>query len=410
MPSTREIGSDGETLYLGAGSANVPTYNDYSLREHLDALRWPQGNIIYDRMVQSDHQISAVLRAISLPIRQGRWTIEPDKDADAKGVDAAEKISEWLMGPEAMETSWDDAVDWSLSRLIYGHSVLEQVWHVLDGYQRPRYIDLRPARTLVGEMRDRHGVLTHIIQQTATGEEVDIPVDSLVMFNVQSQGRRDWRGTSLLRACYKAWLIKDDLERVAHIMYSRWGSGTIKIQMAEGVVKGSQEWKDAEEAGRKLHADEQGYLTIPFGTDVGVLEKQFQTADPLAYIKHSDQNIARALLAQHIQMGQGDPGSRALGQTFVNAFLQAILTWAQGTAWGYRRQVVVPLTRANWGPDVKPPVVKVTDIHDSALAELGYLMQAGVILPGKNLEKWVREGIGAPEDETTTQPPASGGE
>ena len=55
-------------------------------------------------------------------------------------------------------------------------------------------------------------------------------------------------------------------------------------------------------------------IVVPDGMEIGVLEKEFTTAELLG----------------HIQLDQqASVGSCALGQTLVNVFPQAITTWAK---------------------------------------------------------------------------------
>ena len=70
--------------------------------------------------------------------------------------------------------------------------------------------------------------------------------------------------------------------------------------------------------------------------------------------------------------------------------------------------MLCPLALANWGPDVSPPVIKVSDVHDSGLAQLGYLMQAGVLQTGPNMDKYMCELLGILEDTEATMMPAPG--
>lgn len=111
----------------------------------------------------------------------------------------------------------------------------------------------------------------------------------------------------------------------------------------------------------------------------------------------------------HIQLDQEAlVGSRALGQTFVNAFPQAVTTWAKYILEQFTCQVLCPLALANWAPDVTPPVKKVSDVHDRGLAQLGYLMQAGVLQTGPNKGKYMCELLGILEDTEATMMPAPG--
>ena len=141
-----------------------------------------------------------------------------------------------------------------------------------------------------------------------------LPLRALIILNTGSIGRRDWRGTSLLRPTFKPWKLLDDMYHITGILYARWGTSHPMVKMGQGVKKGSPEWRATEQTGAAIHVDEAGYIVVPDGIEIGVLEKEFTTAELLG----------------HIQLDQqASVGSCALGQTLVNVFPQAVTTWAK---------------------------------------------------------------------------------
>ena len=177
--------------------------------EHVEELRGLKALAKYDEMRRTDYQIGAVLKAITLPIRRGNWSIDPGSE-DELDIEIAERLQTALF--DEMEVTWDDVVRWILLMLPFGFSVLEQVLELRDGLVLPRKYDIRHPRSIVGEVRNRSGELTHLVQRVGH-VEVDIPVDQLLIFSTDREGD-DWRGTSILRTAWKPYLIKDDMERI----------------------------------------------------------------------------------------------------------------------------------------------------------------------------------------------------
>jgi hypothetical protein len=67
-PPTVEIGTAGN----GNGNWWTPTDG-----EQTPELRWPLSVFVYDRMRNTDAQVAAVLRAVTLPVRRTTWRIDP---------------------------------------------------------------------------------------------------------------------------------------------------------------------------------------------------------------------------------------------------------------------------------------------------------------------------------------------
>ena len=69
---SREIGVAGNTGHWGYAETG----------EYLAKLDGAAGRIIYDKMRRNDHQVKAVLSAITLPIRQADYYMEPGSEKE----------------------------------------------------------------------------------------------------------------------------------------------------------------------------------------------------------------------------------------------------------------------------------------------------------------------------------------
>ena len=347
-------------------------------REHVKELHGRRGLTLYDRMRRSDYQVAAVLRAVTLPIRQGTWSVDPAGKSDEERT-IAERCERAMF--HDMSTTWDDAVRWALLMLPFGFSVLEQVLEVKDdGLVFPRKLDIRHPLSFDGDRRDADGTLTHLVQDI-DGERRELPVRQLLIFSTDREGD-DWRGTSILRPAYKPWLIKDDLERLNAVMHARWSAGIPTMKVPSTVEVNSPEWREAEKSLKALRSHERAFMIYQDGWEPGTLAKSSGTTQPLESIRHYDAAIAAAMLAMHISLGGARTASRALGATFVDAFLHAIQAWADYVGEVLTRFGLRDWVRRNWGERERYPIVRVRNIHRIALQTLGYLVQTGVIPPG----------------------------
>ena len=389
-PKPGERGGPGLTYgFFGKGGFN-PLFVQSSIDEHVAELQGDSGLRVYEKMRRSDSQIIAVLRAITLPLRQAPWSIVPPEGE--KGVrekkrsrEIADTLHRHLIGGKdganGMEMPWDDVIRYCLTMLTFGFSISEVV---LQYFERsnlllPRKIDLRKPRSITGAVV-RDGKIAGIKQRLIDGE-VEIPVEQLLMLTNEREGELDWRGLSLLRGAYQPWLLRDDFMRINAIAHTRFSAGIPYITMPKSYGQETKEWEAAEQTMADLHANERGFLVVPFEHEVGILDRQFGHSDVLPSIFACDDWIARAMVAQVVQLATQKEGSRALAQSVGQAFLQSIKAFADYLCEVISIQLIRPLVEWNWGELDRYPRCQVTNIHEIALQQIAYLVQSGALPP-----------------------------
>lgn len=372
--------------------------------EHVRSLEGRLGRIEYDKMRRSDHQVRAVLSAITLPIRQADYYVEPGCKS-AEDVEIAKVLEDALL--REMTITWDDTVRHALLMLPFGFSPLEKVYEMRDGLVLPRKLDPRLPRSVHRwEFNQEKRRLTHMVQLDSMGQEHPIPIEKLVIFSTDREGD-NWEGMSILRPAYKSWYIKDKLERINGIMHDRWGAGIPSLTPPKSVARGSEEWNAAVELLEQLHAGEKGYVLKPEGWLFEVLGGQKgQGTDVLGSIKYYDESIAKAMLAMHINLASAEKGSRALGQSFIDAFLMATQAWADYIAEVFDRFVVRQLVDINWTVK-KYPHLRARRIPGLNLDALGFLAQSGLITNEVQLENSLRDVLRLPRREESDRAPAA---
>ena len=381
---TTEVGVAGNTGHWGYAETG----------EYLAKLDGAAGRIIYDKMRRNDHQVKAVLSAITLPIRQADYYMEPGSEEE-EDVKIAKILVKALL--EEMTITWDDTVRHALLMLPFGFSVLEKVYEYRDGLILPRKLDPRlPQSVLRWKYDKERRRLTHMIQQDTDWKEIEIPIEKLLIFTTEKEGD-NWEGISILRPAYKAWYIKDTLEKINAIMHDRWGVGIPEMTVPKGIERGTPQWNEAQKLLEEVHANEKGYILKNEGWlfEVKGGEKGKGT-DVLGSIKYYDEAIATALLAMFISLGSSKTGNRSLGETFFDAFLMSIQAFADYIAEVINRFCVRELVDLNWEVE-NYPTFKVKRVQSLALQAIGYLVQTGALKWSQVLENDLRKMLRMPE-------------
>lgn len=370
--------------------------NSSWVAELVAELVWPRDLETFQRMRRSDHQVEAILRSIELPIEQGQFAVRPPPEATAQEQMIADTIEDAYL--RRLDGGWEMAVRAALTHLQYGFSVLEETWEPRDGLVLPRRLSYRPQISITGERRDDEGRLL-ALNQTTDRDDVDLPVEKILIFATNRLSPDQWRGTSLLRSAYKAWLLKDQAERITAIGHQRWSAG---IPLIRGMVDkegkpinvSTQEREAIIQTLKELESTDQAYLYVPSGFEAGILDRQGRAQTPLDWVRHLDDAMARAILALHLTLGGSTSGSRSLGTSFIDVFLHAVQAWGSKFCDVVNEQSIRPLVDFNWGPQQRYPRVAVRNIYATSLERLGYLMQSGVLRPTEALERFVYESLG----------------
>ncbi|WDZ87194.1 phage portal protein family protein [Micromonospora cathayae] len=366
-------------------------------------LRWPESVAVYDAMRTQDSQVGSVLRAVTYPLRRTPWRIAPA----GASAEVTEFIADNLGLPIAGQDpkplsrtrdrfSWPEHLRLALLMLPFGHMFFEQVYRI-DGEGRARLRKLAPRMPRTIEKVDvaSDGGLISITQYSAkTGDRArSIPVDRLVAYVLEQEGG-NWLGRSVLRGCYKNWLIKDRLLRVQAQTIERNGMGVPLYTGAENetdLSKGAQmaqAWRAGQTAGS----------AVPYGAKMELVGVTGSLPDADKPIRYHDEQIARAVLAHFLNLGT-QTGSWALGTTFADFFTLSLQTLAEQIADVATQHIVEDLVDVNFGESEPAPRVTFDEIgsRQAATAEaLRILTEAGIILPDRSLEGHVRQTYGLP--------------
>lgn len=380
--------------FLGGGG--IP-YDD---SEQSAELQWPQSVHIFDQMRRQDAEVGGVLRGLTLPVRRATWAIDQAGARPDVTAEIAEQLGLPVMGQPAIQPvrtrgrfSWAEHLRMALLSLPLGHMVFEQVYRIdPDGRARLRKLAPRMPRTLAKINVAQDGGLTSVEQYGLQGQGplITIPVDRLVWYSNEQEGG-NWQGLSVLRSCYKNWLLKDRFLRVWAMTVERNGMGVPVAEAAPNATPAQV--ADLNAMAEAFRAGEYSGAALPPGAKLTLQGVNGTLPDIAAAVSYHDSQIAKNVLAQFLELGQSAHGSRALGQSMIDFFGLALDAIAKQVADVFNAHVIEDIVDLNWGenepaPRLVPP--SPSEQQELLPEALGALIERGAITPDDDLEAWLR--------------------
>ena len=365
-------------------------------------LQWPLSIAVYDRMRRQDAQVASMLRAVTTPITRTQWRIDgtgcdpavTEFVADNLGlpIDGADPEDDHrarLRGRDRF--SWDDHIRQALLMLPFGHMPFEQVYRydeAADQY-RLRKLGPRMPRTIAQFNVASDGGLISIQQHGTLGSSngTTLPISRLVVYVLEREGG-NWLGQSLLRSCYKNWLLKDHALRT-------WAQTIERQGMGVPVYTAAQDEKSLD-AGEELAADvragEDSGAAIPYGAKLDLVGVTGQLPDIEKFVQYQDSQIARSMLGHFLNLGgqtNGQVGSYNLGSVFQGTFHLGLDSVAGQVKAIGDAHVIEDLVDINFGPSVPAPQL-VYDPIGTQLSELDRVREAAGLTSDADLVKFLR--------------------
>ena len=364
--------------------------------EYNTKLQGQAGLKIYDEMRRSDGMVRATMLAVTLPIRQAIWRIEPASD-DPKDIEIAEFVSNNLFN--GMSITWADFLRQALLHLMFGFMMFEKVLKVENDKILYKKLAPRLPKTLWKWNVDEDMNLESITQYVQKGQafvHVTIPIEKLLIFTNEQEGA-NYEGISLLRSAYKHWYIKNNLYKIDAIKHDRWGVGIPKVTMPDGKTKKNdpEAWAAAIAMAEGLRANERAYIIEPFGYKIEMMPMGSKVGtNVMPSVQHHNEQIVVNILAQFLTLGTTQTGSRALGESFKNLFLLSLQAVAIYTEDIMNRFAIKPLVDFNWVVD-KYPKLKASNIKEPSFTSMAdavsKLVPVGALTIDNETESHIRE-------------------
>lgn len=353
-------------------------------------------------LMRRDPQLKAVLSALTLPVRRATWQVNgagcrPEVVqvvADDLGLPVCGEARE-PTGARVRGVKWRDHLRKALLREVFGYMPFAHGYQIRDGLARLVVLAERMPQTWYEVKTDSDGNLEWAQQRTDAGQTTTpkIPASSLT-WHVREREGSNWWGTSALRECYAAWLIKREMQRVLATSNRRFGMGVPNMRALPGTNPTPQQMDQAQQAMSAVRVGDQGGMATPPGFTAELLGISGSTPDTLAFIRFLNQEMSRTALAGFLDLGDTPNGSRALGESWVDLFLLVEQTLADDIAATETEQTVARLVGWNWGDDEPVPMVEVADVGSKREVTVEALQTLISALPDlaadPAISEWVR--------------------
>ena len=377
----------------------------------------------YDEMRRSDASISSLLLACWLPIRSTKRYIQSSENPDWVTEDIDREMEEFLEDAlfKNMDITWQQFLYECLTFLTFGFSVFEKVYKVDDqGKFRVKKLAFRHQKTIT--QRKMQNWEAWVMQQLDTpntewsnkGKSIaNIPMEKLLVFTI-NQEWENYQWISILRPAYKHRYIKSNLEKFDAIRHQKQWVGVPVMYLPKNATP--EDKKAAKEIIGKFKTNEQSGIVMPWPKDSWW---EFEFADLKAWdktemlesIKYHTREIVKAALAQFIELGSTQSGSRALSEDQTDLFIDAIGSYAKIIEDVINRFLVKELIDLNFTTDRYPKLrfenLEKEDLTQFATA-IQWLVTWWLVTTDSELENFVREKFQLPakvEEENITETP-----
>lgn len=387
--------------------------------EKTPELRWPACLEVYEDMNDQDGQVGSAFDAVVTPILSAKRRLHPNGARDEVvehvandlgipivGVDDDDEPKPRRRGRFSLREHHAVAVP---DHLQFGHAVFEQLYRQDEaGLFHLAKLGYRPPRTIATFHTARDGGLDAITQWApghlspgigvwTMGEVgVRLPINRLVIY-VNGRKGSTWTGRSIFRRCYKNWLLKDRLLRRYDQVTDRNGMG---IPVYEAAGTGQTEIDAGQEIVESLRGGDDSGVSHAMGAKLRLMGVEGTLIDLLQGVKYHDEQIARSMLANVLNLGQNrGTGSWSLGTTLQDILALSVNAVTENVNEIDNKHIVEDLVEVNWGPDEPAPRIVVDEVgnrNDAIVAAIAQLVTAGVLGADESLETFIRTTLGLP--------------
>jgi hypothetical protein len=385
------------------GSGTIIQSGHISGEEYNRQLVGVAGLRIFDIMRRSDTTIRRTLQICKLPILASTKDVVPGGDSDEAAF-RARYVKRELMERNVKYKSFEREC---LSFFDFGHFVAEKTYELTTFEGRTligiKSLDSRKQTSIYAwETPDKKPGITQIL---ITKPMVGIPREKLLVMTHDQEGE-NYEGTSLLRSAYKDWNIKDKLVIMNAIALEKLANGVPTLKKDGTVNVTPAEIAKVRAALRSLYANEEGFLEIPAGLIVEMLDlKASSNKDVLPTIQYHDRQIVGSVLAQFTELGsqKGSGGAHALSSDQTKLFMKSEEAADQIIVDAINEDLIKQICDLNWSDNDTvgyPKLVggQISDEDVTVMADaVDKLMTAGALTAGIEIEQHLRKTMHLPE-------------
>lgn len=386
-----------EDIIRRIGQSGTEVFSGYFQEEINQVWRDEQRVDIVEEMRRTDATVKAGLMAMKAPILATDFMVEGENDEHVEYVEQA------LF--QMRNRSWKAFLREALTNLDFGYSVFEMIFE-LDG-GNPVMVDLEPRiQNSIQSFPMING--ERYVEQLIINDESEdvdkptlIPASKVLLLTNDKEGD-DVTGQSILRPAYKAYKIKDVLDRVSSISAERYGVGVPVVRMPDQFSEDDR--NEAIAMVQSLKSNERSYIVLPgSGYQLEILTPQGNPQGQMIMdlIKHHDRQILQSMVANFLDLGSGATGSFALSKDQSSFFKQVIEDKIAYLEEEINRQVIERIIILRYGPQEEYPVLTHAPLGDTDLAQfstaLKTLVDSGVVIVNDKVRTYAHDVMQLPE-------------
>lgn len=386
--------------------------------EFVPELRWPASVWVYSRMVSSDAQLQGLMSGTVNPLVRFRWSIDPQgaKPEVCQALSAEIKLpikgkeEEFQLGRTRNRFTFRKHLPEALKFLTYGHQPflivmeMDEDKYGDDLYHIKRMMPLPPS-TLSQINVERNGDLKGIKQFTTpfgggkggSGSWMGPGIESnKLLWYVWDKEGANWAGKSMMRSCFRNYVMKDMLLRIDAQKHDRMGMGIPWFKAPEGA---SQDLIDSlDELAQEVRAGDESGLAVPAGAELKLAGVEGNVPDTVGSIQMHNEEMSKAFLMMFMQLGATKTGSRALGAEFLDYFSYAQEGIADAVCGMFTENFIERWVDWNFGEDeASPRLVYDRSAHeDVPTADLAEMVKNGLVTMDPELEGYFRQSRSLP--------------
>jgi len=384
-------------------------------------LTFPASVHVYDRMRRTDTQVASILRAISLPLRATEWHLDTDGVDPVVVAFVEDELNLHHGRHRPGGVVFGQHLRDVLLALAWGFACFETVYEIAPArttgmsgqVAHLKALASRHPRTLSEIRVTPDGELEGVVQMplgydtavkgVVTGGlgDVWIPRQRLAFYCLDREGG-DWTGTSLLRAAFKDWYLKEQAVKFAGLAVERNSMGLPVVTYEDDGDR-----QNALDIATAARAGSTAGVALPRDRmSLTLLGVTGSTVDPLPLIAYHDRAMTRSALAMFLDLGH-DNGARSLGDTFVDFFTASLRSIAMWVAETCTQEVIRPLVELNFGDEALFPALvceEITAKQPATADAVKALVECGAVTVDAGLEDQLRKVYALPAVDRATAP------
>jgi hypothetical protein len=200
-----------------------------------------------------------------------------------------------------------------------------------------------PSGALAGDLQS---ILQHVYDGVSFKQRT-VPAEKTLLWVYNQQGD-DYFGTPPTRACYKAWKIKSQIEKLNLLHHDKFAVGM-------PIAEEGPAWTADDRARlavflRAYRSGDENFIMHPAGGKITIASDDGKTSlSMLEWIRYYNLAVAKTFLTQQTELGSTETGARALGEVFYDQMGGIVQADCEDIANLLNNELIVTLVRWNFG-------------------------------------------------------------